>query len=328
MAVVFFVLFTVGSHSLTKFGYRGIAFDSNGEIIANQTVVIIIELINTNGVVYKEFQINVKTNQFGAYTIEIGNGTVISGNFASVSATKDLKIKSAVSGGGVWVVSSILKPTTAITDFSDSTVSGGRPHIESVTIGSQTWSAKNYDLTVYRNGDLIPQVTDPNVWDTLTTGAWCYYNNDPSNNATYGKLYNGYALKDPRGFAPEGWHIPTDDEWITLELELGMDPLIVYRPGYRGTDQGSKLAGNAPLWANGPLKVNPNFGTSGFNGLPGGRREQDGRFINIGYYANWWTMPASGSNSAWFRLIGAPVTNVYREPIYIKYGFSVRLVKD
>jgi hypothetical protein len=68
---------------------------------------------------------------------------------------------------------------------------------------------KNYaTVTTYRNGDVIPQVTDPTEWINLTTGAWCYYNNDSANDTTYGKLYNGYAITDPRGIAPYGYRCP------------------------------------------------------------------------------------------------------------------------
>lgn len=99
---------------------------------------------------------------------------------------------------------------------------------QQITIGTQIWSNTNLDVTTYRDGTPIPQVTDPTAWVNLTTGAWCYYNNDPANGAIYGKLYNWYAvagihdaasLNDPslrKQLAPQGWHIPTDAEWTTL----------------------------------------------------------------------------------------------------------------
>lgn len=67
-------------------------------------------------------------------------------------------------------------------------------------IGTQQWMSKNLEVVTYRNGDVIPQVTDPSAWANLTTGAWCYYNNDPANGAIYGKLYNWYAVIDSRGW--------------------------------------------------------------------------------------------------------------------------------
>ena len=81
-------------------------------------------------------------------------------------------------------------------------------------IGNQIHTTKNLNVTKYRNGDIIPQVTDPTQWANLTTGAWCYYNNDPANGAIYGKLYNWYAVNDPRGLAPQGWHVPSHTEFL------------------------------------------------------------------------------------------------------------------
>ena len=82
-----------------------------------------------------------------------------------------------------------------------------------LTIGSQVWMLKNLNVDHYRNGNPITQITDSAKWANLTTGAWCYYNNDPANGTTYGKLYNWYPVNDPRGLAPLGLHVPTDDEW-------------------------------------------------------------------------------------------------------------------
>jgi len=91
----------------------------------------------------------------------------------------------------------------------------------SITIGTQKWMIVNLDIETYRNGDIIPQVTDPTAWKELTTGAWCYYGNNDDNGAKYGKLYNWYAVNDSRGLAPQGWHISTDAEWTTLSTLLG-----------------------------------------------------------------------------------------------------------
>lgn len=80
------------------------------------------------------------------------------------------------------------------------------------------YQKSNLDVTTYRNGDIIPEVTDAKEWKKLKTGAWCYYNNDPINGISYGKLYNWYAVNDPRGLAPEGYHIPDDKEMDSLNL--------------------------------------------------------------------------------------------------------------
>ena len=88
--------------------------------------------------------------------------------------------------------------------------------LPTIVIGTQQWMRENLDVVTYRNGDIIPQVTDATAWAALTTGAWCYYNNDSANGAIYGKLYNWYAVNDTRGLAPTGWHVPTDAEWTIL----------------------------------------------------------------------------------------------------------------
>jgi hypothetical protein len=94
----------------------------------------------------------------------------------------------------------------------------------SVTIGTQIWSDKNLDVTKYRNGDPIPQVTDATLWANLTIGAWCWYNNDSATYAAiYGRLYNWYAINDPRGLAPTGWHVATDAEWNKMTKYLDPD---------------------------------------------------------------------------------------------------------
>jgi hypothetical protein len=93
--------------------------------------------------------------------------------------------------------------------------------LPTIVIGTQQWMAKNLDVAFYRNGDPIPQVTDATSWAALTTGAWCYYYNDPIQGTKYGKLYNWYAVNDLRGLAPQGWHIPNEAELFTLETTLG-----------------------------------------------------------------------------------------------------------
>lgn len=92
------------------------------------------------------------------------------------------------------------------------------------------WAERHLDVTRYRNGDLIPEVQDPSEWSKLTTGAWCYYNNDPENGKKYGKLYNEYAINDPRGLAPIGYHITSNYEFfIASEIEPTTDCSLYFR---------------------------------------------------------------------------------------------------
>lgn len=157
------------------------------------------------------------------------------------------------------------------------------------TICNQDWRTKNLDVTSYRNGDAIPQVADPSAWANLTTGAWCFYENNSSYGPAYGKLYNWFAVNDPRGLAPEGWHIPSDIEWNILLNCLG----------------GYEVAGGALKEVGTTHWFSPNTGatnSSGFTGLPGGIRADEGLpFVNIGYEGNWWSSSESTAANAIFR---------------------------
>ena len=181
---------------------------------------------------------------------------------------------------------------------------------QTVTLCSQVWDVKNLDVSTYRNGDPIPQVTDPTAWASLTTGAWCYYANDPANGTTYGKLYNWYAVNDPRGLAPAGWHVPSDAEWSTLETCLG-----------------GALAAGAMKEAGNVHWTSPNTGatnSSGFTALPGGTRNSNGTFgFAVGNYGFWWT-----STSPWNRDMAFNNADVTRNTYGSGFGFSVRCLRD
>ncbi len=200
-------------------------------------------------------------------------------------------------------------------------------NLSDVTICSQVWSGKNLDVTTYSDGTPIPQVTDPIAWQNLTTGAWCYYNNDPSNNADYGKLYNWYAVAGiydsaslnnsslRKQFAPIGWHVPSDAEWTTLIDCLG----------------GASIAGGK-MKEVGTIHWNsPNTGASnlsGFTGLPGGSRDFNGTFYAIGCYGDFWSKTESIPTDAWFRNLNCGNSSASTGGDSKHYGFSVRLIRD
>ena len=116
-----------------------------------------------------------------------------------------------------------------VTDYDDN-------FYESIVIGTQEWMNKNLNVTHYRNGDAIPNITDNNAWWQLTTGAYCNYNNDVSNSLVYGKLYNWYTVTDSRGLCPTGWHTPSYAEWTTLRNYLGNCGLTELKGGIRIQD--------------------------------------------------------------------------------------------
>jgi uncharacterized protein (TIGR02145 family) len=197
--------------------------------------------------------------------------------------------------------------------------------IQTVTIGNQIWLVKNLDVERYRNGDTIPQVTDNAEWVKLKTGAWCYYNNDASLGAIYGKLYNWYAVTDTRGLAPAGYHIPTDAEWKTLEMFLEMAQADADKNMWRGTNQGSKLKESGTTHWQAPNSDATN--STGFTALPGGYRN-DGLFGIIYTNGVWWTASEENSENAWNRNLSSVYASISRGSILKSDGYSVRCLKD
>jgi len=199
---------------------------------------------------------------------------------------------------------------------------------DKVIIGNQVWMKRNLDVTHYRNGDAIPEVIDPEKWEPLREGAWCYYDNDPENGKIYGKLYNWFAVNDERGLAPEGWRVASDKDWKSLELELGMTQHEADSWSDRGSPVAAKLAGDFDLWSDGELRNHLEFSSSGFSALPGGWREYHGSFRYINRYVYWWTSRGMSVTSSVNRYQSNSSTKVYRYHFNKGYGFSVRCVRD
>ena len=182
--------------------------------------------------------------------------------------------------------------------------------VNEIKIGKQIWTTKNLDVSTYRNGDAIPQVQDEEEWKNLSTGAWCYYENEAANGTKYGKLYNWYAVNDPRGLAPKGYHIPTDAEWTILTTYLGTDAAAKMKSttGWNEDGDGSN--------------------TSGFAGLPGGFRFNNGDFFSIGAYGFWWSSSEYNTSYTWCRLLYSNFGSVGRNYGGKRSGLSVRCLRD
>jgi len=183
-----------------------------------------------------------------------------------------------------------------------------------VKIGNQLWMASNLKTTKYRNGDPIVNMTDYTVWVTLTSGAYCDYDNLTANGTVYGHLYNWYAVSDSRNIAPAGWHVPSDAEW---------DVLVTYLGGSSVAGGKMKETGTNHWWS-------PNYGAtneSGFTGLPGGGSNTRGWNINI--YGFWWSSTEFNSTQAWYRYLYKDDTNIARTFNNTKTtGYSIRCIKD
>ena len=152
---------------------------------------------------------------------------------------------------------------------------------------------------------------DRAAWGNLKTGAWCYYDNDSSNGTKYGKLYNWYAVNDPRGLAPNGYHIPSDVEWTKLADYLG------------GENKAGKKIKNTSGWRNDGNGTN----SSGFSGLPGGQRDYDGTFNSIGG-GYLWSSAENDAANAWYRDLSGWDGKVGRYYSNKRIGFSVRCLRD
>jgi len=182
-----------------------------------------------------------------------------------------------------------------------------------VSIGDKVWTKQNLNVSHYRNGDPIPEVQDPTEWKNLTTGAWCYYQNNTVNGPVYGKLYNWYAVNDSRGLAPQGWHVASDSEWKTTFAKFG----------------GNDVAGGA-------MKATENWSSpnvaatnsSGFTALAGGARNEEGLFGFSGNWGVWWTSTVDQEGIAFYSILlnNSSTAGVYHN--LTQFGLYVRCVKD
>jgi uncharacterized protein (TIGR02145 family) len=187
----------------------------------------------------------------------------------------------------------------------------------SVKIGEQIWMVENLNLVSFRNGDPILEARSSEAWEKAIAQrkpAWCYYGIDSTKENNYGKLYNWYAVNDPRGLAPKGWHVSSDAEWQILIDYLGGESIA-----------GGKLKETGTIrWKD------PNSGAtneSGFSALPGGYRYHDG-FYYMGYQAYFLTSTEYATSSAWARAINYDNSEVYRYHVNKWDGYSVRCIRD
>jgi uncharacterized protein (TIGR02145 family) len=228
-----------------------------------------------------------------------------------------MKIKYLVLAWGI-VVNTIYvtaQETSNFTDARDSKV------YKTVIIGKQNWISENLDTYKFRNGDLIPEAKTKEEWIKASaekTPAWCYYDITESKSYKFGKLYNWYAVTDPRGIAPEGWHVPSDAEWTSLTVYLtGGSPAKKAKSRSNITERGSTIK------------------KSGFEGLPGGYRDELGEFNDFGFDGGWWSSTESSNEDAWGRGMYYLYGNVFRYDLTAEFcyynkefGLSVRCIHD
>jgi uncharacterized protein (TIGR02145 family) len=181
--------------------------------------------------------------------------------------------------------------------------------MKTVMIGKQEWMSENLNVDYYQNGDNIPEVEDPTEWMSLRTGAWCCYDNDPDNGKKYGKLYNWYAVNDPRGLAPQGWHIPTKEEFDILKANVNNDGNALKEVG-QGADIGAGT------------------NESGFSALLAGLRSYDNVFYYLNYYAYFWSSTEGTTLNVDRLTLGYNDSSIIFHSSNKECGFSVRCIKD
>lgn len=214
-------------------------------------------------------------------------------------------------------------PPTTPTPASVTDCDGNIYH--TVTIGTQVWMVENLRTTKYRDCTPIANVTDNSAWASLSTGAYCDFENDANNVATYGRLYNGYTVLNSHNLAPQGWHIPTDAEWETLRTFL-------CQCTGAGNAGGKLKEAGLTHW------LSPNTGadnSSGFTGLPGSRRLAfDGTFSPaLGNGGTWWstttsTVPGYPPILGFHGLVASSADGPFSGAESMNYGNSVRCIKD
>lgn len=286
-----------------------------------------------NAKVYVESAID-----FKLWGSDWAKGSITSQGYLNASGqllpTIDCELKAGISAGAEanleffgWTFAAVSYP--AIFDYSKilytclpsnsgtvSDIDGNIYH--PIVIGTQTWLMENLKVAHYRNGNPIPNITDNTQWYNVRSGACSFYNNNITNLNTYGRFYNAYAVKDSRGIAPIGYHIPTDAEWTTLRNYLG------------GNTAGGKMkVVGTSLWAS------PNSGatnSSGFSALPSGYRNYNGAFLNINFMAVWYSssefISPNGDPFFWNRYIRNDLTDLIPNNDVMQAGYSVRCIKD
>ena len=200
---------------------------------------------------------------------------------------------------------------------------------KTVVIGSQTWMAENLRTTLYTDNSAISNVTDTS-WNNLITGALCSYNNTTTADSikTFGRLYNWYAVSSGK-LCPQGWHVPSKAEWSTLATYL-----TTFGYGYGGSGSFvAKSLANISGWetstevgdvGNGQATNN----NTGFSALPGGERNDDGEFVEIGENANWWTSTPYFTDYSYYEHIGSYYKTLDSNVSHKNVGLSVRCVKN
>ena len=262
----------------------------------------------TSGTLLSETQLNATADVPGTFIYTPGIGTML-----SEGANQDLKVdftptdESVYNSANKTVKINVIAPSETVTDIDGNVYN-------TVTIGTQTWMLENLKTTKYNDGTDIPNITDPVTWEGLSTPGYCWYDNDIDNKPTYGAIYNFYTVNTAK-LAPNGWHVPTDEEFTTLTDYLG----------------GAYIAGGKLKEAGTEHWYSPNAGATnetGFTALPGGFRATYGLFDFIKSGGFWWSASEGSATEAHGRNMYYDGRDVWIDYGSKKFGASVRCIKD
>jgi uncharacterized protein (TIGR02145 family) len=329
----------------TKYYVRAYATNDGGTAYGNQLSLTTLASISTTAI----SNVTATTASSGG-TIALGGGASITARGVCWSTNTnptiaDSKISNGIGTGSFTSSLTGLLPNTKYYVRAYATNGGGTTYglqqsfttdlatisdwdgniYNLIRIGTQLWMKENLKTTHYAGGTTIPLVTNNTTWANLTAGAYCWYNNDESNyKATYGALYNWYAVNNGN-LCPTGWHVPSDAEWKTLEMYLGMSQSEADKASYRGTEEGCHLKeAGSTHWTGSNNGVN----SSGFTALPGGYRGSSGVFSGVGQYGFLWSASESITYMAWSRWLMNYGCQIARNEQVEFYGMSVRCIKN
>lgn len=317
--------------------------ENNDELIRGKIITISVEAADTDGDIT---EVLLKIDNTGVGTIT-GPPSQYQWNTAGTQPGRHTILATAIDNDNnttshlitILIIeegSSVLE-TGTVNDYDGNTY-------KTVKIGGQWWMAENLKTTHFSDGTEISLIENNVSWydPGLAGKAYCYYDNSISNANTYGALYNWAAAMNGakssenipshvRGACPDGWHLPSDGEWIELEMQLGMSYDEAWLVGWRGTNEGSKMKTIAGWYENGN-----GTNSSGFSALPSGIRSGNGLFSDEGKTAHFWStteyinlttyafnrkLNYNKSGVGWFQ-----ASHYYGYPK--NFGFSVRCVKD
>jgi len=325
-----------------KMSYQAVIRDAGNLLVASHVIGVQISVLQgsvTGTPVYVETQSST-TNANGLVTLEIGNGTPVTGTFSDIDWSTGvyyIKVETDPTGGTDYtmtVTSQLLSvpyalyaKTSGTTDILEelgliaNNYSGTMSDLEgnvykTVKIGTQTWMAENLRANAFNNGSEVPLVNGNTDWANLSGSGHCYYWSSGEYFALrglFGALYNWYAVANGN-LCPTGWHVPTDGEWTTLINYLG----------------GTSIAGGK-LKARGSYYWEDSSGATndfGFNALPGGYRQSNGVYFNCFKYGSWWSSSEYNSNDGISRFIDSVTNQIYWSNDDKNLGLSVRCIKN